>query len=360
MTGYDVAIVGGGQAGLALGHELAGTGLDFVALDAGPEVGHVWRDRWTSLRLFTPARYAALPGLPFPGPPDACPGKDQVANYLATYASTFDLPVKTSTAVTALERHDDGYRLATTRGPVRARQVVVATGPFQQPAVPALSETFASEILQQHSSAYRDPDAFRGSRVLVVGAGNSGVQIAAELAADPDVVAVTLSAGTRNVHVPQRILGRDIFWWQTRTGLITAPAASRRGHWMRRGEGTVIGHSPRALRRLGISFAPRLTNALDSTAVFADEARADVDAVVWATGFRRDHSWVNIPGALDGSVLRHREGITPTPGLYVLGQPWQRTAGSALIGYVGHDAAHLARQILSHATATSRPRQQRL
>ncbi|WP_409186268.1 flavin-containing monooxygenase [Amycolatopsis sp. VS8301801F10] len=353
MTGYDVAIVGGGQAGLALGHELADTGLNFVVLDAGPDVGHVWRNRWTSLRLFTPARYAALPGLAFPGPPDAYPGKDQVADYLATYASTFDLPVKTSTAVTALERHDDGYHLTTSRGPVWAWQVVVATGPFQQPAVPAFSEAFAPEILQQHSSAYRDPDPFRGRRVLVVGAGNSGVQIAAELAADPDVAAVALSTGTRNVHVPQRILGRDIFWWQTRAGLITAPAASRRGRWMRRGEGTVIGHSLRDLRRLGISFAPRLTNALDSTAVFAADTRTDLDAVVWATGFRRDHSWVDIPGALDESVLRHREGITPTPGLYVLGQPWQRTAGSALIGYVGHDAAHLAPRIVGHASAKS-------
>lgn len=345
MTGdcHDVAIVGGGQAGLALGRELATAGRAFVILDAGEEIGHVWRNRWTSLRLFTPARYSALPGLAFPAAPHSYPGKDQVAGYLATYAATFDLPVRARTTVTALHRGDDGdFDLDTTGGPVRARQVVIATGPFQEPLIPACSAGFAPEVLQRHSSAYRDPVPFRHRRVLVVGGGNSGFQIAAELATDPAVGSVALAIGTRNAVVPQRILGRDLFWWQTRTGLITAPAHSRRGRWMRRGEATVIGHSPSALRRLGITIRPRLVAATRTTASFADGQRTDVDAVVWATGFRRNHSWVRIPGALDHGTLRQHEGRTPVPGLYVLGLPWQRTAGSALLGYVGHDAAHLA------------------
>jgi putative flavoprotein involved in K+ transport len=353
VTGYDVAIVGGGQAGLALGHELAATGLDFVILDAGDAVGHVWRDRWSSLRLFTPARYAALPGLPFPAAPDSYPGKDQVADYLATYGATFDLPVRSGTTVTRLTRDDDGFVLATSRGLVRARQVVVATGPFQQPTIPACSTGFAPEVFQQHSSAYRDPAAFAGRRVLVVGGGNSGFQIAAELTAHPATEPVTLAVGTRNACVPQRILGRDLFWWQTRTGLITASTTSRRGRWMRRGEGTVIGHSRRSLRRHGISFRARLLHAHSRTAGFADGTSVEVDAVVWATGFRQDHTWVDVPDALAGGRLRHHDGLTPVEGLYVLGLPWQRTAGSALLGFVGRDATHLAQHLTAvHARAS--------
>ncbi|SFW87002.1 flavin-containing monooxygenase [Amycolatopsis australiensis] len=348
MNGHDVAVVGGGQAGLALGHELAAAGLDFVILDRGDTIGHVWRDRWTSLRLFTPARYAALPGLPFPAAPDSYPGKDQVADYLSAYATTFGLPVRTGTTVTELTREDNGFRLATSAGLLRARQVVAATGPFQTARIPSCAAGFAPQVLQQHSSGYRNPTVFHGRRVLVTGGGNSGFQIAAELAADVAVGAVTLAIGTHNVCVPQRILGRDIFWWQTRTGLVTAPAESRRGRWMRRGDGTVIGNSRRALRRRGIDFRPRLIEAYGSTAVFADGQATDVDAVVWATGFRRDHTWVGIPDALDGRELRQHKGVTPVPGLYTLGLPWQRTAGSALIGFVGDDAAQLTRHILTY------------
>jgi putative flavoprotein involved in K+ transport len=322
--------------------ELAATGLDFVILDAGDTVGHVWRGRWSSLRLFTPARYAALPGLPFPAAPDSYPGKDQVADYLATYAATFGLPVRTGVSVTTLTRRGDGFALVTSGGPVRARQVVVATGPFQQPTIPACSAGFAPEVFQQHSSDYRDPAPFQGKRVLVVGGGNSGFQIAAELAAHPATRSVALAIGTRNACVPQRILGRDLFWWQTRTGLITAPATSRRGRWMRRGDGTVIGHTRRSLRRHGISFRARLRQARGRTAVFADGTSAEIDAVVWATGFRQDHTWLDVPDAVVGGRLRHHDGLTPVEGLYVLGLPWQRTAGSALLGFVGRDATHLA------------------
>ncbi|HWD04713.1 MAG TPA: NAD(P)/FAD-dependent oxidoreductase, partial [Amycolatopsis sp.] len=253
--------------------------------------------------------------------------------------ATFDLPVRSATTVTRLTRDDGGFVLTTADGLLRARQVVVATGPFQQPTIPACATGFAPEVRQQHSSAYRDPAPFTGRRVLVVGGGNSGFQIAAELAAAGPVA---LAVGTRNACVPQRILGRDLFWWQTRTGLITAPAASRRGRWMRRGEGTVIGHTQRSLRRHGVEFRARLLKAHGRTAVFADGASAEVDAVVWATGFRQDHAWVDVPGALAGGRLRHHDGLTSVEGLYVLGLPWQRTAGSALLGFVGRDAAHLA------------------
>lgn len=345
MTVLDVAVVGGGQAGLALGYHLQTRGLAFEILDAGTSIGHMWRNRWDSLRLFTPAQYASLPGLPFPAPRDTYPTKDQVADYLAFYAATFDLPVRLNTHVTALRRDPDhdGYLLTVASRTIRARAVVVATGPFQKPHIPAVSTGLADEVTQLHSSCYRNPDQLPPGPVLVVGGGNSGFQIAAELAATRTV---DLAIGTRNATVPQRPLGRDIFWWQTITGLITAPATSRRGHWMRRGEGTVIGLSTRDLRRAGVTLRPRVIAAPDSEVMFADNTSRPVGTVVWATGFHRDHRWVRVPEALDEhGGLRHNCGITPVPGLYVLGQPWQRTAGSALLGFVHYDAAHLAAQL---------------
>jgi putative flavoprotein involved in K+ transport len=344
----DVVVVGAGQAGLAMGYHLRERGVRFMILEAGPAIGRSWRSRWDSLRLFTPARYAALPGMPFPGPPDAYPGKDQVADYLVDYAATVDLPVHLNTAVTALRRDGEVFTLTTSTGQVRARHVVAATGPFQKPAVPAVATALAADIVQLHSSAYRNPRQLPDGDVLVVGGGNSGFQIATELATNRDGPdrAVVLSIGTRNTAIPQRPLGRDIFWWQTVLGLLPAPIDSRRGRWMRRGEGTVIGTTRRQLRHAGVGLRPRLVHAEGHRVRFADghtTALSHGVCVVWATGYRRDHSWVDIPDALDEhGRLRHAGGVTPVPGLFVLGQPWQRTSGSALIGYVGHDAALLS------------------
>ncbi|ONI85365.1 pyridine nucleotide-disulfide oxidoreductase [Actinosynnema sp. ALI-1.44] len=353
MTMLDVAVIGGGQAGLALGYHLKARDLTFEILDAGTSIGHVWRSRWDSLRLFTPAQYASLPGLSFPAAPDTYPTKDQVADYLQTYVDTVSLPIRLNTRVTALRRDSehDGYLLSTIGATIAAHNVVVATGPFQTPFIPPVSTGLADEVTQLHSSAYRNPDQLPPGPVLVVGGGNSGFQIAAELAAARPV---DLAIGTRNVTVPQRILGRDIFWWQTITGLIGAPASSRRGQWMRRGEGTVIGLSTRDLRRAGVTLRPRLVRTHDDHAVFADNTTLPVPTVIWATGFHRDHSWINIPEAIDdrGSFL-HSRGISPVAGLYTLGQPWQRTAGSALLGFVQHDAAHLADHITAYRSTQS-------
>jgi putative flavoprotein involved in K+ transport len=337
----DVAVVGGGQAGLAMGWHLRERGLSCTIMEAGPAIGQSWRSRWDSLRLFTPARYAGLPGLPFPGPPDAYPGKDQVADYLVEYAAAFDLPVRVDTAVTRLRKAADVFTLTTSAGLLQARQVVVATGPFQTPSVPPVAAELSADVVQLHSSAYRNPDQLPTGDVVVVGAGNSGFQIAAELATHREVV---LSIGACNAAIPQRPLGRDIFWWQTAFGLVTAPIDSRRGRWMRRGEGTVIGTTTRQLRDAGVTLRSRLVGVEDHRVRFSDgHAVAGLSTVVWATGYRRDHSWVDLPDAVDErGRLRHDGGITPVPGLFVLGEPWQRTSGSALIGYVGHDAAHLA------------------
>ncbi|MCV2491819.1 NAD(P)/FAD-dependent oxidoreductase [Geodermatophilus sp. YIM 151500] len=228
----DVLVVGAGQAGLALGRYLQQRDVRFLLVDAGERTGDVWRFRWDSLRLCTAAEHDSLPDLPFPGDAGTYPGKDDVADYLERYAATPDLPVRLRTRVIRLRRSGDHFAAETPTGTLRARQVVVATGPFSVPRVPALAQHLAPEVVQPHSSAYRRPGQLPVGPVLVVGAGNSGVQIAEELAAAGREVA--LAVGSRPRAVPQRPLGRDLFWWLTRTGLIRASVDSRLGRRLSR------------------------------------------------------------------------------------------------------------------------------
>src|SRR4051794_19686343 len=351
---FDVIGIGASQAGLALGHHLAARGADFVLLDAGPEIGASWRNRWDSLRLFSPAQYDSLPGLPFPAPADSHPTKDEVADYLAAYARHFALPVRLNSPVLRLHREDDGtFAVSTPTEVLRARQVVVATGPFQTPTVPAIAGELDPSVLQLHSAGYRNPGQLpAGSRVLVVGAANSGLQIADELA---DRCAVTVAVGSEPVQLPQRIAGRDLFFWLTRSGFFTVPADSRIARRLRARGDLVIGTRSSELRRRGVAFRPRLTRFAGRTATFADGSAIEVDAVVWATGYRTDYSWLHVPGVIDDSgAVRHTAGVTDVPGLYFLGLPGQPARGSALLGFVGGDAATLASRMAADA-ATAQP-----
>jgi putative flavoprotein involved in K+ transport len=344
----DVVVVGGSQAGLAMAWHLARQGLRFVVLEAGLEVGHVWRSRWDSLKLFTPAQYDALPGMPFPAPVDTYPTKDPVADYLQAYVAAFDLPVRLNARVTRLSQTDDGFEIQTADEVFRARQVVVATGPFQVPFVPPMAAKLDASVTQLHSVDYRNPQALPDGPVLVVGGGNSGFQIAEELAATRTV---DLSIATRYPMLPQRMGGRDLFWWLTRLGLLRVTVASRPGRRMSRRD-FVIGTNRRQLEKAGVRFRPRLVDAEGRMVRFADHRLLeDVGVVVWATGYRSDYGWIHLPGVvLEGHVV-HRRGVTEVPGLYFLGLSWQHTRGSALLGFVNDDAAYLADQIQAHHQA---------
>ena len=349
-TLLDAVVIGGGQAGLAMAWHLAQQGLRFVVLDAGPEVGHVWRRRWDSLTLFTPAQYDALPGMPFPAPADTYPTKDPVADYLRAYADSFELPVRLDARVTRLSRTEHGFEVRTADETFRARQVVVATGPFQVPFVPPAAMKLDPSVTQVHSADYRNPQALPDGPVLVVGGGNSGLQIAEELAATRPV---EVSVGENPPMLPQRLLGKDLFWWLTRFGLMRVPAHTRLGRRVQaRGE-FVIGTNRRQLKRNRVRFRPRLVDADRRTVRFADGSTRDVDVVIWATGYRSDYSWIHIPDLVEDGRVTHRRGITNVPGLYFLGLSWQHTRGSALLGFVDNDATHLADHITTHRDATA-------
>ncbi len=349
---HDVIVVGGGQAGLAMGYFLAQQGCDFRILDAAEEPAAAWRQRWDSLRLFTPARYSELPGLAFPGDPERYPTRDEVAGYLTDYAARFELPIELGSRVRSVRRTDGGYVVELADRSYEAEQVVVATGPFQVPRVPAIAESLGDEVVQLHSSAYRSPHAIAEGPVLVVGGGNTGFQIADELA---DSHEVHLAVGSRQMPLPQRLLGRDLFWYLEATGLMRKTTASRIGRRMK-GRDTLIGSSPRGLRRREVVLHGRAVGAAGSTVHFVDGTTLGVNTVIWATGFGTDHSWVELPVFDESGHLVHRRGLTGSPGLYFLGLTWLHTRGSALLGWVKDDAEYLAREIHAFRATATKPR----
>jgi putative flavoprotein involved in K+ transport len=343
MDSVEVVIIGAGQAGLAMGHHLARRGVRFVILDAAPEVGHSWRARWDSLKLFTPAAYSALPGLAFPGDPARYPAREEVAAYLQEYARHFDLPIRLNEPVVELTAAGDGYAVRTAEAVHHASRVVVATGPFQRPAIPALASRVTPSVVQIHSSAYRNPAGLPAGEVLVVGAGNSGVQIAEELAASRPV---TLAVGQRLPRLPESLLGRSIFWWLERSGAMEVTRDSWLGRRMRERE-TLIGSSPAMLARsAGVRRIGRVDAVEGATLRTSAGEAVSPAAIVWATGFRDDYAWLRVPVLDAAGRPIHRRGVTAAPGLYFLGLPWQHTRGSALIGWVGRDAAVLAEHIV--------------
>jgi putative flavoprotein involved in K+ transport len=348
----DVLVVGGGQAGLAASYYLSRAQIPHVVLDAERRIGDAWRRRWDSLELFTAACYSALPGLPFPGDPEHFPGKDEVADYLEGYARTFQLPVKRNTRVRSLAGVAGGYQVNTDAGGYQGERVIVTTGAYQQPFVPSLAAGLNADVVQLHSADYRNPEQLATDRVLVVGSANSGAQIAEDLAASHRV---HLSRGHRLPRLPRRLLGKSVHWWGDHLRLITAPLdGSWRGR-TQRGDlliGTSLGQ---LAQRGGVQLVGRTVDAEGETVRFQDGRALRTEAIVWATGFRSDYSWIRVPEAVDErGVPIHRRGVTPAPGLYFLGMHNQYSRGSSLVGFVRHDAAFIVDRIREDAAA--RPR----
>jgi putative flavoprotein involved in K+ transport len=338
---FDVVVIGGGQAGLAVSHYLARRGLRFVILEAAPRVGDSWRSRWDSLVLFSPARYSELPGVRFPGDPDRYPGKDEMGDYLDLYSRKLDLPVRLKSHVRSLSRAEGRYAASVDGTAYEAPAVIVATGGFQRPRVPGFASELAPDVVQVHSAEYKRPDQLPPGPVMVVGGAASGLQIANELADEREVY---LSVGSRVPSLPDFVLGKDVFWWLDHLPLMRITIDTRPGKRMSR-RPLIKGESLRKLsRRDTVERLDRAVDARGRAIVCRDGRAVEAPTVVWATGFRPDYSWIDIPAFDDTGSPIHSRGVTESPGLYFLGMRWQHSLGSSLIGWVRHDAEFIAKQ----------------
>lgn len=349
MKTYEVIVVGAGQAGLAMGYYLVKKGISCLLIDKHKRIGDVWRERYDSLVLFTPRKQSDLPGLPFPGERSGLPAKDEVADYLERYAAHHSLPIQLDTEVQTLIPTGLGYRVETSDGTYSARQIVIATGPFQVPNIPLMHTQAADDIVQLHTAHYKNETQLQDGPVLVVGSGNSGAQIAAELASHRTVY---LSMGQKRMFLPRSLFGKPMFWYFQATGLLTAPITSSLGKWLQSKPDPIFGYR-RELRKwekAGTLQLKERTVALSGrTAVFADGSRTDIANVIWSTGFYSRYDWIKVPGVLDpkGQPL-HTRGVSPVKGIYFLGLPWQYRRSSALLGGVGLDAAYLIDRICNY------------
>lgn len=346
----DTVIIGGGQAGLATGYHLAQQRREFAILDAADRVGDAWRHRWDSLRLFTPARYDGLPGMAFPGPRFGFPTKDEMADYLQAYAQRFALPVHSGVRVDAVSLDDDRFLVDAGVRQYTAANVVVAMGSSQQPWTPAYAADLDPATGQLHSSAYCNPAQVRPGRVLVVGAGNSGAEIALDLARTHDVVV----AGRDTGQIPFRIGGRASRLLLSRIVLrlvfhrlltVANPIGRRaRAHATSAG-GPLIRTRREDLAGAGVTFLPRIADVQDGRPVTGDGRTVEADTVVWCTGFRPGLSWLKLPG-FDGDEPPHDRGrVAGVPGLYLVGQQFQYAMSSGMVQGVGRDAERIAAAI---------------
>ena len=340
----NTVVIGGGQAGLATAQQLRRRGCDFVILDAGHEVGASWRQRWDSLRLFTPAGFSHLPGMAFPGARVEYPTKDAMADYLSSYADHFGLPIELDTRVEQVRR-DDRDLLVTAADGRRwcARNAVVATSAHSRPVVPVIATALSPQITQLHSSAYRHPDQLPDGPVLVVGAGNSGAEIAL------DLTGTTTGGSERLVYLAGRDVGHipPLGTWTYPLMQALGRAGTALSERGLRGGAEPLGRvRPGALEAAGIHRLPRVAGALGGRPLTDDGITVDVDAVIWCTGLRPDHRFLQLPVFDTSGRLVHHRGVTAEPGLYVVGMPHQSSITSHLVGGVGKDAAHVVNHLV--------------
>jgi putative flavoprotein involved in K+ transport len=342
----DVLVIGAGQAGLAMGRELERAGYEHMIIDAAKTVGSAWLNRWDSLTFFTPAAYSGLRGIPFPAAPEHLPTRLEAADYLNNYARAFSMPIALDEPVRALRLLDDTFHVQTDYTTYRALNVVVATGGYQAAKVPAFASMLPPSVTQLHSSTYRNPSQLPAGPVLVVGAGNSGVQLAREISATHDV---TLATGSPLIRLPDRLFGKSIFSWLEATGAMDVTVTSRLGRKFSRREMLVGESAAHIARTHGVRVIPRITRVEGSALRASDDTLVQPKTVLWATGYKPSYDWLHLPVFQHNGKPQHARGITQVPGLYFLGLPWQHTRGSSLLGWVPRDAEFLGQQIQNRA-----------
>jgi putative flavoprotein involved in K+ transport len=355
MSDVGTVIVGGGQAGLATGYCLQQRGIPFVILDANERTGDAWRKRWDSLRLFTVAPYDGLPGMDFPAPSSHYPTKDEVADFLEHYAQTFELPIRHGIQVDRLSRSGESFDVSYGDGSIAAANVVVAIGSYHHPRVPSFASQLDGSIVQLHSTQYRKPSQLQEGGVLVVGAGNSGAEIALDIAGQHQVWLSGPDTGqepTRAGSVPDRFLTPLMWLAATRLTVKTGPGRKLRDRFLDPPRGIPLGRVRRKeLTAAGIERVGRTTGVTDGYPVIEDGRRLEVSNVIWCTGFTPDFSWIDLPlPTHNGYPIHDRGTVEEIPGLYFMGLLFQYSLSSALVGGVGRDAAYIA----DHVATTRR------
>jgi len=347
---YAVIVIGGGQAGLSTGYYLSKAGVRFLILDASERIGDSWRNRWDSLRLFTPCKYSSLPGLAFPAPQHSFPTKDEMADYLEQYARHFRLPVRSGVRVDALWREGIIYKVRSGNEIFEAEHVVVAMSNYQYPKIPSVAKELDKQFTQLHSSAYKNPSQLQPGRVLIVGAGNSGAEIAMELCKTHEV----LVAGRDTGHVPFEVTNRNVqrfiipflfrFIFHRLLTTNTFLGRKARPKMISQG-GVLIRQKPKHLLQAGVKRVPRLKGVKEGKPLLENGEIAEVKNVIWCTGFYPRFSWIDIPVFKDEEPLQERGVVINEPGLYFVGLHFLFAFSSGMIQGVGRDAKYVAEVI---------------
>jgi putative flavoprotein involved in K+ transport len=351
-------VIGGGQAGLSVGYHLRQRGLPFVILDANERIGDAWRNRWDSLRLFTPARFDGLDGMPFPAPAHSFPTKNEMADYLETYAARFDLPVRTSVRVDGLSRQGNRYVVTAGSQRFEAEHVVVAMARYQVDQVPQFARELDPRIVQFHSRDYRNLKQLKDGGVLIVGAGNSGAELALEIARKHR----TWVSGRDTGHIPFRIGGLAGRLFLTRFVLrfvfhrvltVKTPLGRKARPKILSQGGPLIRVRPEDLKAAGVDRVPKVVGAREGLPLLADGRVLEVANVVWCTGFDPGYTWIRLPVFGEDGLPKHESGVaTGEPGLYFIGLPFIYSFSSTMIHGVGRDAERIARVIAGRERTT--------
>ncbi|MFD1174521.1 flavin-containing monooxygenase [Oceanobacillus picturae] len=343
---YDTVVIGAGQAGLSIGYYLNQSKQNFILIDKGSEIGESWKVRYDSLILFTPRVYSSLPGMPLDGKGQGFPTKNEIVSYLKRYVKRFKIPIQFNTEVVNVSKKNGNFFIKTKKDEYQAKNIVIATGPFQTPSIPQFARGLSNNIKQIHSSQYKNPAQLVDGNVLVIGGGNSGAQIAVELSKQRE----TYLACSRNLKfLPLSVGRKSIFSWFDKLGILKVNHTSLLGKLLQQKGDPIFGFELKnAIKDNEIIIKKRVTGCEQNKVIFMDTSTLEVNNIIWATGFKTSYPWLKIDRVLndEGKVVHYR-GVSLIKGLHFIGLPWQYRRGSALLQGVGYDAEYVVRQIVS-------------